>query len=391
MRATAAWLLLLLLGGEALATVPRQVTGKGLRVGQTRFVRAEPADPFIDRRPDGTYAIYGTGPRARNGRHRYPVYASWKDLLAGRKLREEAFHLKPALSGLHAQPWDLLVHRWPGGPEVLYGGVMTPTGRRTQHARFPHDNWTRRVYAFTRDANGSWVMSKRPLFNPIAPGQKESMIGHAYGHHFATYEREGKAETWLFHEEVTREIDTPRGKRLVTEMFARKMLDPFTASTQKVKLLGVGDPPRLGRRLNGDHLVEGPRPFSVVIAGERYHFITFSSGDFATDNYDIHFAYRRGDPIGPYTPLLDKDGQLARYAEQLKPRYSMVGRAHVLDGPDGAPHGFYHATDKRLWPGVDFTTPPSGGGHHRSTHVAELRFGRLPDGTPTIEPLELPR
>lgn len=37
---------------------------------------------------------------------------------------------------------------------------------------------------------------------------------------------------------------------------------------------------------------------------EDYHFITFSGADFANDRYDLHFAYRRGDGIGAYTPIL---------------------------------------------------------------------------------------
>jgi hypothetical protein len=379
-----------------------QITGKGLRVGQRRFRRSEPADPFVDVLPSGTVHLYGTGPRGRDGRHGYLEFESLADLLAGGKAHPRSLTLVPGLSGPGAQPWDLMVHRWPDGQEVLYGGVMLPTGRRSVHAQWPTDNWTRRIYAFRRDEQGRWVMHDQPLFNAITPGQAPTMIGHAYGHHFKTILRQTPSgpseETWLFHEEVSRQIQTRKGPRLVTELFARKMIDPFTASPERVKLLGVGDPPRFGARENGDFLLEGPRPFETTLGGEAYHFITFSSADFANDRYDIHFAYRRGDGIGEYKPFLRRgaDGrdELTPFAERLKLKHglSWVGRAHVIRTPDGGLAAVFHGVRKLIRPGVDYSgkQPADLGAFHRAVFTAPLRITLGGDGEPTIELIDEP-
>jgi hypothetical protein len=381
-----------------------QITGKGIRVGQTRFRRREPADPFVDVLPGGKVRVYGTGPRGRrDGGHGYLEWNSLEAMIAGADPATGILRLEPKLAGPGAQPWDLYMHRWPEGPEVLYAGVMTPSGRRTVHARWPDDNWTRRVFAFTRARDGRWIMRPQPLFNAVAPDEAPSMVGHAYGHHFKTVRRQTKAgpieETWLMHEEVAREIETPSGKRLVTELFARKMIDPFTASKARVRLLGVGDPPRLGRRANGDYLLEGPRPFEVSIAGEKLHFITFSSADFANDRYDIHFAWRRGDGIGRYTPITrraaDGSEELLPFAERLKARYglSWVGRAHVLPRGDGSLIAVFHGVRKAIHPDADYSGAQPTRVHefHRDLYVAPLKVSLARDGTPRLELVDDPR
>ncbi len=393
--------------GEAQQIVPRpiavaggirQITGKGLFVGQKAFKRREPADPFVDLRPDGTVAIYGTGPQGRRGGgHAYLEFANLDTMLAGGKFATKMMKLGPRLDGVGAQPWDLMVHRWGDGREVMYGAVMTPTGPRRAQPKWPDDNWTRRVFAFEKDATGTWKMRPRPLFNVVEDKKQATMIGHAYGHHFKTVERNtpnGKVnETWLFHEEVSREIDTPAGRRLVTELFARKMLDPFTASADKVKILGAGDPPVFGARANGDYLVEGPRPFEATVGGEKIHFVTFSAADFANDRYDIHFAWRRGDGIGEYTPMTDH-GQLTGYGHHLKAKYdlSWVGRAHVLER-DGKLFAVFHAVDKRIRPEVVYDGKQNADleTFRRNLYVVPMSITLGNDGTPHIELVDEPR
>ncbi|MEO6950409.1 MAG: hypothetical protein ABI321_01245 [Polyangia bacterium] len=375
-----------------------QITGKGMRVGQKTFKRREPADPFVDLQPGGKVSLYGTGPQGRRGGgHAYLEFASLDSMLHGGKFETKMMKLDPRLDSVGAQPWDLMVHRWPDGKEVMYGAVMEPTGRRRSEPKWPDDNWTRRVYAFEKDAKGTWQIHGKPLFNEVTDKTKPTMIGHAYGHHFKAIERDtpnGKVkETWLFHEEVSREIDTPQGKRLVTELFARKMLDPFTASPDKVLILGAGNPPVFGQRANGDYLVEGPRPFEATVGNERMHFVTFSAADFANDRYDIHFAWRRGDGIGPYTPMTT-NGELTRYADKLKDRYALswVGRAHVIEKPDGSLYAVFHAVNKNIRPEVIYDGKQNDDleTFRRNVYVVPLKITPGKDGVPVIELVDDP-
>ena len=197
------------------------------------------------------------------------------------------------------------------------------------------------------------------------------MFGFQQTHH--------QGEVWLFHEEVSGE-----GK---TEIFARRMLGPFRASDQKVKLLGVGDPPRYGRRQSGDFLIEGPRPFSVTIDGEEVHLIGFSSGDFASDNYDVHFAWRKGDPIGEYEPLTN-DGQLIGFAEELKQKHglSWVGRADMVRDKAGRWWAVFHAVDKKILRDRDYSGKGIQrlGDFQRNLYAVPVSFRRGADGAPLI-------
>ncbi|HEU5056929.1 MAG TPA: hypothetical protein VFU21_10415 [Kofleriaceae bacterium] len=364
----------------------RQITGRDLAIGQTQFAFRAPADPFVDVLPDGRVQVWGTF-------ENYLEFASLDDFLRG-----GAFEVVPIQSDesfADEASWDHLIHRWPDGSEVLYGGTMTPTGGRDR-ARWPADNWNRRIYAFTRAAGGAWVRRPVPLFNPVPDGAQPRMIGHAYGHHFKTVTRRVRGrevqETWLFHEEIVAEGP------LRTEIFARKMLDPFTASRRKVKILGTeweGQP--IGRRSTGDLLVEGPRPFEARLGGEDYSFITFSSGDFNSDNYDIHFAWRKGDGIGPHTPYVDRAGgkiSLRGFAADLKKRYglSWVGRAHVIRDGGGQYWAVFHGVDKAIRPEVDYTQPNGDLGRFQRNIFAvpmEIRLGK--GGVPEIELLPDPR
>ena len=368
-----------------------------MHVGQKVFRRREPVDPFVDVAPDGRVRIYGTGPRGRrDGGHPYIEYPSFEAMIAGGAYTNRMIVLSPKLATVGAQPWDLMVHRWQNGQEVLYGGVMTPGAPRTKNAKWPDDNWSRRIYPFTQDHVGAWAMHPLPLFNALPKGAQPDIIGHTYGHHFKTFERDGELETWLFHEEVVDRVATNDGPRLKTELFARKMLDPFTASPDKVKLLGVGSPARYGLRANGEFLLEGPRPFDARLESETYHFISFSASDFANDRYDMHFAYRRGDAIGEYTPLTrTEDGvdELVPFGEKLKERYglSWLGRAHVVQHK-GAYYSVFHGVRKAVRPEVDYSGKQSTDVEtmHRVLFVVPMRLTRLANGTPHIEMIDDP-
>jgi hypothetical protein len=354
----------------------RQITGRDLAVGQTEFKFRSPADPFIDQLPDGSVHVYGTF-------ENYLEFDSLDDFLRGARFR--VVKIPAAESLANEASWDQLIHRWPDGSEVMYSGTMTPTEGRAL-PRWPADNWNRRIYAYTRDASGTWVRRPQPLFNRMEEGAQPTMLGHTYGHHFKTVVRRGVSETWLFHEEIVAEGP------LKTEMFARRMLDPFTASHEKVKILGTewkGHP--IGKRANGESLVEGPRPFAARLAGEDYSFVSFSSGDFNSDNYDLHFAWRKGDGIGQHTPYLDRSGgqvKLRGFAADIKRRYglSWVGRAHVIQDRGGKFWAVFHGVDKAIRPEVDYSQPNGDLGRFQRNIYAvpmEIRLGK--NGVPSIE------
>ena len=364
----------------------RQITGRDLAIGQTEFTFRAPADPFVDVLPDGRVQVYGTF-------ENYLEFASLDDFLRGGDFTVHRIASRESFA--EEASWDQLIHRWPDGSEVLYGGMMTPTGGR-ERPRWPADNWNRRIYAFTRDAGGAWVRRPVPLFNPVPGGARPNMIGHAYGHHFKTVTRRVRGrrvvETWLFHEEIVGE------NPLRTEIFARRMQDPFTASGEKVKILGTeweGQP--IGQRSTGDLLVEGPRPFEARLGGQDYSFVSFSAGDFNSDNYDLHFAWRKGDGIGPHTPYVDRAGGvvvLRGFAAAIKSRYglSWVGRAHVIRDGGGNYWAVFHGVDKAIRPEVDYSQPSGDLGRFQRNIFAvpmEIRLGK--GGVPEIELLPDPR
>ncbi len=365
-----------------------QVTGKDTPVGQKKYPVRVGGDPFAYVRPDGTVTVLTSDPYVLE-------LKSLDDLLRGGPYQVKSNELymegRTDRLGEYESGWDSMIHRWPDGMEVLYSSPMDPELIRRKAARWPDHNWSRRIYAFVKDAKGRWMMRETPLFNPIDRAKPPTMIGHSYGHHFKEVKLETPTgpvtETWLFHEEIIEDKPT-----LKTEIFARKMIDPFTASTEKVKLLGVGDPPYPSAiRQNKELLVEGPRPFEAVIEGETVHFLSFSAGDDLRDQYDIHFAYRRGSAIGPYTPLLRTVNgvtDFAPFGEHIKRKYALswLGRAHIIRDSAGRPWALFHATNKLIHPDFDYSkTPERSKEFNRNIYVVPVTFGRAPNGEPLIE------
>jgi hypothetical protein len=365
-----------------------QVTGKDTKVGQKKFPVRVGGDPFAYVKPDGTVLVLTSDPYMLE-------LKSLDDLLRGgpHKIKSNELYMEGRADrlGESESGWDSMIHRWPDATEVLYSSPMDPELIRRKAAKWPDHNWSRRIYPFVKDEKGRWMLREKPLFNSIDRTKPPTMIGHSYGHHFKEVTRNTPSgpvtETWLFHEEIIEEKPT-----LKTEIFARKMIDPFTASTEKVKLLGVGDPPYPSAiRQNKELLVEGPRPFEAVIEGETIHFISFSAGDYMRDQYDIHFAWRRGDPIGPYTPLLRTVNgvtDFAPFGERIKRRYALswLGRAHILRDSSGQAWALFHATNKLIHPDFDYSkTPERPSEFNRNIYVVPVTFSRAPNGEPLIE------
>lgn len=167
---------------------------------------------------------------------------------------------------------------------VLYGGVMTPP-RGLVHAREDRDGWSRRVYAF-RNVNGKWTREREPLTGKVP--ETPTWLGHSYGHHFF--------EGYMFYEKVTEEKNN---LPWTTEIFARKMRDPFHLSGPEIPILKITRDWARTRRSFGGKLVEGPRPFKA----RGIYFISFSAGDYGSDDYGIHLMASKN-LLGPYEPYL---------------------------------------------------------------------------------------
>lgn len=178
---------------------------------------------------------------------------------------------------------------------ILYGAVMSATDDR-KHALWPQDNWNRRTFAF-RLKGGKWIREKDPLLGNIP--EHETWVGHNYGHHFI---KDESGQTFVFYERVTEERN---GHPWKTELFAMKMKNSFATFGPEISILKIPHQVwPLARRSFGGSLVEGPRPF---FANGKY-FVSFSAGEYASDNYGIHLL--QSDKIqGPYKPFLNESGK----------------------------------------------------------------------------------
>ncbi len=195
---------------------------------------------------------------------------TWKnidDLLSGKAARLSHFKLQNSDEDI----WDPTIE-----DGVLYGGVING------------EDWSRRVYAF-RNVNGKWVRETHPLSGPLP--RRPTWLGHSYGHHFI--------DGYMFYEKVTEERnDAP----WTTEIFARKMKDAFHLTGPEIPILKLSKDWARTRRSFGGKLVEGPRPFKA----NGIYFISFSAGDYTSDDYGIHLMASKN-LLGPYEPYLTPD------------------------------------------------------------------------------------
>jgi hypothetical protein len=323
-------------------------------------------------------------------------FDSWDSFLAGGEARRVPVALyhpdKTRIEGTHSA-WDLSLHAW-GDETYLYAGVMTPTGRRRQ-ARWPQDNWTRRVYAFHRQGRHRWVRDSRPLFGEVP--RVGGWIDHSYGHHFIEDE---DGVTWVFYERVVEEGRCRRGYPTphVTEIFARKMITPCRADDEEIPILDVGSPPYPTTRRRAPHsgepngfLIEGPRPTRVVLEDQVFYLLGFSAGDFPTDRYGIHLAWSRH-VLGPYLPLLESSPHgldMADLGREIRQRYGLSwgpARPSFFADPSGAWWLLFHAVRKELRPDTDYSNWPQRplGHFHRNIYLAPVRIALGESGHPTV-------
>lgn len=434
-----------------------QLTGRELKPGQIVFPERTPADPFVfvDGRKGPAY-IYGTQVEGRGISFlRYPnlrallhgetyelcqrdVYLENGTLLVGREAIWDTYRLAyrmlerafPRVSDLYEQ-----LGLKPGS-DLFYGGVALKADGTL--GAFPDDNWRRRIHAMAELKDGRLQLLNQPVFNRIPieaqtsdypgfgrlAGLPGNYLGHAYGPNFKLVPSAvpGEAPTlWMIHEEIDRRTRI-RGKEVeLTEIFARRMLDPFTASAEKVKLLSVENSRgRLapdscrGPLLSYTKLLEGFRPTSVDASGVRisyrveknprgkteyvfdpelakqeYFFLTGSCGNFCGDDYDVMMAVRKGDAIGPYQMLKSTRGaRWKRFLRDIKAAYelSWAGRGCFIEDEDGQWWLLFHAVHKALHPEGSYTgiIPARTEEYHRNIYAVPLRFVLGPRGEPDI-------
>jgi hypothetical protein len=246
------------------------------------------------------------------------------------KNRKVVLHMAP-----WELPWDLQFYEI-DGEKYLYGGVMSPLPD-SNDARWPEDNISRRIKVATFEpAFKGWVFREEPVFGNI---NHTEWKGHSYGQQII---KNGNAFV-MFHEEITRDG--------VTEIYLRKMETPFHAGKSS-RLVSMDDlPEELSRRVDGGHLLEGPRYTKTKIDGRNVHLIFFSTGDFPTKNYATRVAYSFTSLEGPYSVIPDDITQAA----EDQGLYG-VGRAFPFKHKGKNWIVFHGAKDI---PGVDHTKWPS--------------------------------
>ncbi|OFZ52921.1 MAG: hypothetical protein A2428_07315 [Bdellovibrionales bacterium RIFOXYC1_FULL_54_43] len=372
------------------------VTGSDLLPGQTTFRYPElpdPSPPYLNE--DGQVEIYGSA--------RYFIrFNSWKEFSEGGPYVivpiDMRYPNKASMDGNYAHAWDVRKYRIFGRDgsreEVLLGGTMSPPEGSSMPV-WPDDNRSRRIFAFRKDANNSWIRDSLPLFGDVTTGWLE----HSYGGNFFQPESPDPSvidvahhgKTFFFYERVSEVRDDGPYK---TEIFAREVAEPGHPSSEpELDILRIERPPYPAtRRSNGGYLIEGPRPIQIEVSGRKFFLIGFSSGDFCTDGYQMNYAWSHS-LTGPYHQALDSSGSdLLDLGIVLKKRYglSWLGRPVFYRSPDGEYEVLFHAVRKQILPDHDYTRWPTTTSKYqlwefyRSIFKAKLAIGLNSDGSPRI-------
>ncbi len=269
---------------------------------------------------------------------------AWKKFLSGAAPEVEVMNYfrlidgntTPFLKDEGDDLWDANIYNFDDS-WYLYGGVMTPTHRK-QGAIWPDDHFSRRVHAFKLE-NENWVKIKDDLF---ALNINDGFLGHGYGHQIV---EDDSQNLFMFYEKVTH---VEFGLPWVTEIFARRMISPTELDEKEHEILVFSENfPASAKRAFGGALVEGARPFKV----NDTWFISFSAGDYDSDDYGVHLAWSKN-LTGPYEINLDFEGDFLDYAKDVD---------KILDGRWGAGRAsFFQDPLSRWWvllhaiPGKEF-------------------------------------
>lgn len=285
------------------------LTGSELKPFQTSFCAPELADPYVTQMKDstiisGTAQYYLAYPSFEAIQHDEPYEVIWNDyyysdgtLMEGDRYYANSWDMKPSLwststSAGYPRLWDPSIDDQP--PAVVwYGGHMRPAAGNPT-ARWPDDNYSRDVFAFTEREPGKWYSESDSIFSnqgtwPRPPG---NYLGHRYGHQIVGRQHQAPV---VFYEEVT-DVNSWGGPT-VTKIFMDEMASPLRARGNPIELISpynpvTGRPYPSTMREDGSVLVEGPLYFRFEFQGEQWEAIGFSAGSFYS-HYPAAFASRK--------------------------------------------------------------------------------------------------
>ena len=368
-----------------------QMTGADIKPGQIVFENKElpdPAPPFINSL--GQVEIFGSA-------NHFIRYADWKSFSEGGCYDIIHLNLRSPknfpYTETYTMPWDIRKFRVNGpndqSTEMLLGGAMSASGDHDVPF-WPDDNINRRIYIFRQNSIDSWIRDLSPLSSPLSSG----WVGHSYGGNLIQEDAELnvidpslKNKIALFYEKVSVEkMNFP----VNTELFAMELdssLNPVPGT--ETKIFDVSSNYLSLRRTIGGLLAEGPRPVQVLIKGEKFFLVGFSSGDFPSDQYTLNFLWSRS-LMGPYQPILNSDrSDLLDFGIKIKNRYNLswLGRPSLFKTPDGEFEILFHAVRKDVIPENDYSRWPTQyhlWDFHRSIFKAKVTLDLNPQKEPII-------
>lgn len=271
-------------------------------------------DPSVpDFSEDGVVQVYTTGGQVLKWSASKSETAVMR-FLRGVSPTREYLHLSDPNPNQDFDPWDPTIETFPefGADKFLYAGVMTAPIDR-DHARWPEDNWRRRVNAFTWDKKRNAWMRVADSILGDAPDHF-TWIDHSYGHQFI---RDGKNQVWMFYEKVTEELE---GQPSKTEIFARRLKNPITLESKEYPILTIPTSPWPSAHHAKGYLVEGARP----VALKNGYLMAFSAGEYHSNHYGIHFAWSKN-ITGPYAPFLTSSKKdLKDFGMNLRKKLSLI-------------------------------------------------------------------
>jgi hypothetical protein len=399
-------------GSEILPGI-QLLTGGDLKPFQTHFCVPELADPYVTQMQDtviisGTAQYYLAFPTMAALQNNDPYEIIWNDYyysdgtpMEGDRYYANSWDMKPSLwsksSTSIPRLWDPSTDTQP--PVVVwYGGHMRPALDHSV-SRWPDDNYSRDVFAFTEREPGKWYSEEDSIFSnrgewPRRPGD---YLGHRYGHQIVGRENQSPL---VFYEEVT--DVTSGGAPAVTKIFMDEMATPYQVRGNPVELISPYNP-LTGRpypstvREDGSVLVEGPLYFRFDFNGEPWEAIGFSAGSFYA-HYPAAFASRRVSDglLGkPYQiDLLDDGSDIHDSGVELGSLLNLVGgpgrpsvivdqNGVAIPDADGDLRLLVHAYRKDILPDNNygsFPTKYSLDQMYRVVIQAKLKIEQRPNG-----------
>jgi hypothetical protein len=262
-------------------------------------------------------------------------------------------------------PWDPEVHKHDDGTRIGHAGVVPQRWPGDQPTRTENSARTR-MWAVIKNirlpdgrVEEQWhfqesLFQHTPTFDRwISENHFHNYGGSLFKWPDGSYARDEDGNYIMVFEAVTEERDHLPWK---TEVFVTKINKSLTRNVGEVRKIFATErlsspkrPYKFALRSGGKRgsLLEGGRPVAIGFRGQWRWVIALSGGDFWSKKYGVGFLVSAGsDPLGPYNPVLDADGELVDFATQLR---------CVLNGKWGPGRAtIFHDHSGKLWMAVHF-------------------------------------